>query len=260
MRLIAAPPVMGPCSVSTISHSNPAAAITSADSGLSNASHEPILTPPSFNFFFTLFSRTQQTMRLLTPFLFAACIVPASAANPPARLAPPSPFPRIVAQSVESEFIAPGMTRLDYRLATADGPLTIEVVAVDLHERGIRFGDVIATDRLISAGETVSSMAQRTHAVAGINADYFDIGQTNTPLGIVVHDGSLVRSPSRRVALEVDRDGTVHFTKFSFSGSARYGDATIPLTAVNEWPPQQGAALLTPAFGALPAITDATHD
>lgn len=152
------------------------------------------------------------------------------------------------------------MTRLNYRLATADGPLAIEVVAVDLHERGIRFGDVIATDRLISAGETVSSMAQRTHAVAGINADYFDIGQTNTPLGIVVHDGSLVRSPSRRVALEVDRDGTVHFTKFSFSGSVHYGDATIPLTAVNEWPPQQGAALLTPAFGALPAITDATHD
>jgi len=52
-------------------------------------------------------------------------------------------------------------------------------------------------------------MALRTHAVAGINADYFDIGQTNQPLGIVVRDGALLRTPSRRVALDVDRDGHV---------------------------------------------------
>jgi hypothetical protein len=152
------------------------------------------------------------------------------------------------------------VTRGDYRIETIDGPLTIEVVAVDLHERSVRLGDAIASDRLVSDGETISSMAQRTHAVAGINADYFDIGQTNQPLGIVVHDGALVRTPSRRVALAVDTDGGVHFEKFTFSGSVRYGTYTIPLTSVDEWPPQGGAAFLTPAFGALPAIGDATRD
>jgi hypothetical protein len=191
-------------------------------------------------------------MRLLTPFLFAACIARAAAANLPARLSPPAPFPHILAQSFESGFVAPGVRRADYRLATASGPLTIELVAVDLHEPSVRLGDVVAGDHLVSAGEPLSSMALRTHAVAGINADYFDIGQTNAPLGIVVQDGTLLRTPSRRSALDVRRDGSVHFDTFSFRGSARFGTTTVPLDAVNVWPPRHGAVLLTPAFGPLP--------
>lgn len=185
-------------------------------------------------------------MRLGKPFLFAAAL--------PAVLMPPSPFPHIVAQSHQSEFVAPGVTRTDYRLATASGPLAIEVVSVDTHEPTVRLGDVLATDRLVSGGETISSMALRTHAVAGINADYFDIGQTNQPLGVVISDGALIRTPSRRVALEVDRDGSIHFTPFTFSGSVKLFSGTVPLTAINEWPPQAGAAFLTPAFGPLSSV------
>ncbi|HEY1728073.1 MAG TPA: phosphodiester glycosidase family protein [Candidatus Baltobacteraceae bacterium] len=194
-------------------------------------------------------------MRLLTPFLFATVVAPAAAATLPAVLAPPPPFPRIVAQSVLSEFVAPGVTRANYRLATVNGPLIISVVAVDTHDSTVRLADVIANDRLVSVGETVSAMALRTHAIAGINGDYFDIGQTNQPLGIVVSDGTLVRTPSRRVALDIGRDGSVHFEPFSFKGTATFNGTTIPLTAVNEWPPQGGASLLTAAFGPLSATT-----
>lgn len=194
-------------------------------------------------------------MRLLTPFLFATMVAPAAAATLPTVLAPPEPFPRIVAQSFVSEFVAPGVTRGDYRLATINGPLVISVVAIDTHDPTVRLSDVIASDHLVSAGETVSSMALRTHAVAGINGDYFDIGQTNQPLGIVIADGTLIRTPSRRVALDVGRDGSVHFEPFSFKGSATFDGTTIPLTAVNEWPPQGGASLLTAAYGPLSATT-----
>ena len=117
-------------------------------------------------------------------------VAPAAAATLPAVLAPPAPFPRIVAQSLAREFVAPGVTRGDYRLATVDGPLVISVVAIDTHDPSVRLGDVVASDHLVSRGETVSSMALRTHAIAGINGDYFDIGQTNQPLGIVISDGS----------------------------------------------------------------------
>jgi hypothetical protein len=191
----------------------------------------------------------------LTPFLFATMVAPAAAATLPAVLAPPSPFPRIVAQSLVSEFVAPGVTRADYRLATISGPLVISVVAIDTHDPSVRLSGVIATDHLVSAGETVSSMALRTHAIAGINGDYFDIGQTNQPLGIVVSDGTLIRTPSRRVALDIGRDGSVHFEPFSFKGTATFDGTTLPLTAVNEWPPQGGASLLTPAYGPLSATT-----
>ena len=194
-------------------------------------------------------------MRLLTPFLFATVVAPAAAATLPAVLAPPAPFPRIVAQSVVSEFVAPGVTRADYRLATVNGPLIISVVAVDTHDPTVRLGAVIANDHLVSAGETVSAMAARTHAIAGINGDYFDIGQTNQPLGIIVSDGTLVRTPSRRIAMDVGRDGSVHFEPFSFKGTATFNGTTIPLTTVNEWPPQGGASLLNATFGPLSATT-----
>ena len=171
---------------------------------------------------------------------------------PPA-LAPPAPFPPIVAQSHAPEFVAPGIRRDDYRLMTSEGPLVVHVVAVDPSEPTVRFGAVVAHDRMISTGETVSSMARRTHAVAGINADYFDITNTNQPLNVVVRNGVLERTPSKRVALAVDTANRVSVGYVSFAGTAVYGSARLPLTAVNEFPPQGGVALLTPAYGALAA-------
>ncbi len=167
----------------------------------------------------------------------------------PATLAPPAPFALVVSQSHETEFVAPGVRRAIYHLTTSDGPLVITAVAVDPRERTVRFGTVVANDRLVSAGETVSSMAARTQAVAGINADYFDIGATNQPLNLVVRDGALVRTPSKRVVLDVRTDRSVRFENVSFAGSVRYGDTVLPLTSVNEWPPEGGVSLMTPAFG-----------
>jgi len=169
----------------------------------------------------------------------------------PPSIVAPSPFPAIVAQAAVREAVAPGIARARYDLRTANGPVAIEVVAIDPREPTVRLGAVVAHDRLVSAGETVSAMAHRTDAVAGINADYFDIGQTNEPLGVVVRDGTLVRTPSKRIALVVGRDRSVRFERIAFSGSATYGGRTVPLTGVGEWPPQGGATLVGPGFGPL---------
>ena len=53
----------------------------------------------------------------------------------------------------------------------------------------------MADDALISRGETVGSMARRTRAVAGINGDFFDIGNTNRPINMVVRNGALLQLP-----------------------------------------------------------------
>ena len=171
-----------------------------------------------------------------------------------ATLAPPPPFPLVITSTLHAGFVGPGVRRADYRLTTSSGPLVIHVVAVDPSEPTVRFGVVLAADRLISAGEATSSMAMRTGAVAGVNADYYDIGQTNQPLGIVVQNAALVRTPSKRIALEVLRDKTVRFTTFRFSGTVTYGSASVPLSTVDEWPPQGGASFLTPAYGTLKPI------
>ncbi|MBD5632952.1 MAG: phosphodiester glycosidase family protein, partial [Candidatus Eremiobacteraeota bacterium] len=171
----------------------------------------------------------------------------------PATLAPPPPFPLVVAQSQQTQFVAPGVRRGVYRLQTSDGPMIVTVVAVDTHEPTVRFSSVLANDTLNSSGETISSMAARTGAGAGVNADYFDIGQTNQPLNVLVRGGALLRTPSKRVALDVRLDNSIVFENVAFAGSVQFGSSTIPLTGVNEWPPQGGASLLTRDFGALKA-------
>lgn len=171
----------------------------------------------------------------------------------PPIITPPAPFPLIVSQAVSSEFVAPGVVRADYRLMTDAGPVVIHVVEVDPHEPTVQIRALLAHDRLVSSGETVSSMAQRSGAVAGINADYFDIGQTNQPLNLVASDGALLRTPSKRVGIAIGNDASVRIGPFGFHGTVRWGTSTLALTGINEWPPQAGASFLTPEYGALPA-------
>jgi hypothetical protein len=176
----------------------------------------------------------------------------------PPQLAPPAPFPLVLSQWAAPENVAPGIRRADYHLLTSAGPLVVHVVAIDPHEPTVQLGAVVAHDRMISSGETVSSMAARSNAVAGINADYFDIGNTNQPLNVVIRAGAVLRTPSKRAAIDVANDGTIGIGYVSFSGTATYGATAMPLTGVNEWPPQAGAGLLTPAYGSLTATPNVT--
>ncbi len=188
---------------------------------------------------------------------FCAAAIAVLAALPvraaPQALAPGPPFPAVLGSSAERETVAPGIVRATYRLLTAAGPIVASVVFVDPREPTVRIATVLAHDRIVSPDETTSSMARRTGAVAGINADYFDIGATGAPLGLVVRNGRLERTPSARPALAVDEDGAISFGSYLFTGGVTIGDALpAPLTAVNEWPSGGGIALLTPAFGTPP--------
>ena len=90
----------------------------------------------------------------------------------------------------------------------------------------------------------------RTGAVAGINADYFDIGRTNRPTNIVVRDGALMRSPRKRYALVIPRSGPPQNLETGLVGSVQLADRSVALDALNA-EPGRGTTLLTPAFGAV---------
>jgi hypothetical protein len=173
-------------------------------------------------------------------------------------LAPAPPFPALIASSVERTEIAPGIALNVYRLRTAAGPLVVSVVTADPHDPRVAVGTVLAHDTIVSADERVSSMAKRTHAVAGINGDYFDINATGAPVGMLVRDGTLLRSPSARVALTLDGNGELDFGRFTFSGSVTTPRGTFAIGALNVWPAPGTLTLLTPAFGTspLPPATD----
>ncbi|PZR56703.1 MAG: hypothetical protein DLM50_07680 [Candidatus Meridianibacter frigidus] len=181
------------------------------------------------------------------------CAASAGGATLPGSLHPPQPFPAIVSNAFTTEFVAPGIRYANYSLLTKDGPLQVHVVQVDLHEPTVRIDSVVAHDSLISAGETTSSMAVRTKAVAGLNADYFDIGNTNEPLGILMRGGQLLKTPNSHGALAVLRDRTVLMRPIAFGGTVNVGTVPIALDGVNDLPPKGGGVLVTPLLGSFAA-------
>ncbi|HKU81209.1 MAG TPA: phosphodiester glycosidase family protein, partial [Candidatus Tumulicola sp.] len=200
-------------------------------------------------------------MKALLLALAAVAFAPAAAraATLPAQIAPGAPFPRISEQAPTIESIAPGVEYGEYLLDTSAGPIAIHVVAVAPHRSDVRVSDVLASDALQSRGETIGSMAKRTGAIAGLNGDYFDIGNTNRPLNVVVRDGVLLQMPRKRYALAYLRDGYPQITEFSFTGQIEIGAATVPLDGVNALPaPNGGTVLLTPDFGSVAAEDDLT--
>jgi hypothetical protein len=177
----------------------------------------------------------------------------------PAHIEPGSPFPRIVEQAPTIDNVAPGVDYADYQLLTSIGPLSIHVVAVEPRRGDVRVENVLADDALDSRGETVGSMAQRTKAVAGINGDYFDIGNTNRPENIVVRGGALLQVPDKRYALAIERDGTAHIAEFSFSGEVQVNERTLSLGGIDELPPPNGGlSLVTPGYGHVRPQNDVT--
>ena len=144
-------------------------------------------------------------------------------------------------------------------MLTADGPLSVHVVSLDLSEPTLHVGAMLAQDRLVSQGEAVSSMAVRSGAVAGVNGDYFDINQTNAPLNILVQNGRLQRMPMQRWAISIDRNKVARFAEFAITVTAQIGTLSIPLRTINEWPPGGGVVLVTPDFGSLRAVPNATE-
>jgi Phosphodiester glycosidase len=188
-------------------------------------------------------------------------LVPASVAAEelPQALEPSENFPHILAQAPSIESVAPGVEYGEYSLVTVDGPIVVRVIAAQLRRSDVHTETILAHDALTSAGETVGSMGKRTGAVAGINGDYFDIGNTNRPTNIVVRDGQLLRMPRKRYALAVTRDGSAAIDEFAFTGQIVIGDRTFGLDAIDDLPaPNGGIALVTPEFGSVPALDNTT--
>lgn len=192
---------------------------------------------------------------------FVACaLVPAaaSAAALPAALAPAAPFPQVLQQAPTIEEVAPGVTFGEYALNTALGPIVARVIAIEPRHVDVKIAEVQAHDTLESRGETVGSMARRTGAVAGINGDYFDIGNTNRPMNIVVRNGVLLQMPRNRYALAIERDGTARIAQFAFTGQVEVGEHTASLDAVDQRPPDEGTSLITPEYGSVPSLENVT--
>jgi len=162
-------------------------------------------------------------------------------------------------QSMRVETIAPSLDYAEYALKGEHGPVAVSVLSADPREPSLRFDTAIAEDRVMSGGERTSAMGVRTHAVGGVNGDYFDIGRTYQPQGVLMRHGELLRGPTDRAALVLDRNGGVTFGEFTLSGSLTTPRGKFPVTQLNAWPAGE-VTVITPHFGkTLPPADGVTY-
>jgi exopolysaccharide biosynthesis protein len=151
-------------------------------------------------------------------------------------------------QSVYLDTTADGIAFAQYAMSSDHGPLAISVLAIDPREPTLRLETAIAGDSIVSSGERTSAMGVRTGAVAGVNGDYFDIGRSYQPDGMFMHGGRLLRGPTDRASLVVDRNNDVTFAEFKLRGSVRAEHSSFPVTQLNNWPAGD-VTVITPDFG-----------
>ena len=153
--------------------------------------------------------------------------------------------PRV--NAIHLEATAPGLVYGQYAMTGDHGPLAVSILGIDPREPTLRIGTTIAENHVVSGGERTSTMGVRTHAVGGVNGDYFDIGRTYQPQGMLVKDGALVRGPTDRAALTISDAKHVTFAEFHLHGTVRTARGTMPITEFNDWPSGQ-VAVITPDY------------
>ncbi|MBM9503738.1 phosphodiester glycosidase family protein [Actinacidiphila acididurans] len=176
----------------------------------------------------------------------------------------PDLWPTVVDQSrTPSIPITSGVTEHSETYDTVAGRQHAQVLHADLTNSNVRLGTVEAHDKLTDPpAEAISSMADRTGAVAGVNGDFFAINSTNRPSGMVVTDGKLIKSPNSGWTSDmwVRQDGTVGIGTETYAGTVTDGSASHAIKSVNTLDDLSSNSLVrvTPDLGAGGTIPSST--
>lgn len=182
--------------------------------------------------------------------------------------ATPSAWPLVVDQSrTPSTAITHGVSEYSETYDTVAGRQHTQVLDVDLADPNVRVGVVEAGDKVEDpADETLTSMGDRTGAVAGVNGDYFDIHATGQPTGGAIVDGRVLKSPTPdyQAQLGVLPDGRMVMGQETYTGSVTdttTGAASEPIASVNTTSSLAAGGIteITPDLGDATGLTASTE-
>ena len=144
------------------------------------------------------------------------------------------------------EKIVDGVTYYRDRAKVATGHTDVHILRVEPFSSSTKLFPVLANEG-IAQKETLSSMAKRYSAIAGINGAYFT--PRGDPIGTLIINRRLISSPLyRRSVFGVGEDDSLIFGNPDFSGVLRSGKISIAIDAVNQ--PRRGEQLVvyTPEY------------
>lgn len=167
--------------------------------------------------------------------------------------------------------VAPGVTYRQYDLAAAAGTARAHVLAVDLANPRVSLG--LLYPGATAARATVSSLAGRQRAVAGVNGDFFDITETQHPgvaatgasVGPAVAGGRALKGAvpdaqrfgpapppgtDTRAVVGVGADGRARLDSLTLNGSYTVTGRRMPLGGVNQYAlPENSVGAYTSDWG-----------
>lgn len=151
--------------------------------------------------------------RRLVPALVFTVAALVAGASPAAAGAP-------AAAPTTAQRLAPGVTLSTFSVPVAAGTATGQVLTVDLRNPRVRVG--LLHPDVVGAREQVSRMATDAHAVAGVNADFFNISESQHP-GVAATGSSNGPEVAHGRAL-----------KAAVPDSQRFGPAMAPGTSTRD--------------------------
>jgi hypothetical protein len=135
----------------------------------------------------------------------------------------------------KTESLGPGITLHHLKSLGQSGWQDKQVLTVHLNEAGVSTN--LLTPGTVAQGGPLSTAANKAGAVAGVNGDFFDIGNSTAAEGGEVEDGKLVKSGNVSHAVAnhfgVTESGLATLANLAIEAKAEWNGESTPVASIN---------------------------
>ncbi|MBM9506204.1 phosphodiester glycosidase family protein [Actinacidiphila acididurans] len=166
-----------------------------------------------------------------------------------------------------AEKIGPGINLQHVKALDQKGWYDAQYLTVNLANSAVSTN--LLTSGPVASGGPLSAVANKAGAVAGVNGEFFDIGNSNAALGGEVQDGKLLKSADigGRDHVGVSNDGIAQLVDLTVNASANFAGADHKVLSINaadgSGVPADGMIAYTSAWGTYSrnrALTGVSND
>nr|WP_296066635.1 phosphodiester glycosidase family protein [uncultured Actinoplanes sp.] len=152
-----------------------------------------------------------------------------------------------------TEKIGPGIGLQHVKALDSSGWYDAQYLTVDLSNSAVSTD--LLTSGAVASGGPLSEAANKAGAVAGVNGEFFDIGNSNAALGGEIQDGKLVKTADvgGRQHVGVSKDGIAQLVDLAVDAKATFGGGDHKVLTINAanggGVPADGLVAYTNAWG-----------
>lgn len=158
----------------------------------------------------------------------------------------------------DTEPLGPGIELRHQKYLAATGWVDRQVLEVDLQNPAVTT-DLLHADS-VAQGSALSKQAKAKDAVAGVNGDFFDIGNSGAALGFEISGGALRKSGTRNggSSIGVTKTGMGALMQLALSAKATFGGTDHAISSLNQvGVPAGGIGSYTAEWGAADRLAQA---